>query len=328
MFKIALNAARSPFSAGCRCIGSIDPNKTKEWTLNNRICEKIENRLCGYSGYELLRLDDPSGKKHISQKRRTAAANRWGAHIYISVGHSLGMRGGRKGGISVCPHSPADEIAAEWSSDFSSALVRHTGLKNRKEAVPKEIYTAAMPAVMLKCGFMDSVSDTPVILTEDYADRCADAISEVLIRRCGLESIDRAAPFSGSMHSVPDVKYRVYTEKSGWLPEVSNGQPAGRAKQPVRYICAKLSAGELEYCTHTRGGRWLGWVKAPDSYSGLAGKDIDCIRLRLIGRPDCSVQYRVSPVGGEFYGWVTDNSDYAGIYGKKIDRIEIKITKK
>ena len=43
-----------------------------------------------------------------------------------------------------------------------------------------------MPAVLLELGFMDSATDVPVILSEDYAENCAKAITEVIVKRGGL----------------------------------------------------------------------------------------------------------------------------------------------
>ena len=43
-----------------------------------------------------------------------------------------------------------------------------------------------MPAVLLELGFMDSKTDVPIILTEDYANKCAKAIVEVIVAKGGL----------------------------------------------------------------------------------------------------------------------------------------------
>ena len=40
-----------------------------------------------------------------------------------------------------------------------------------------------MPAIILECGFMDSATDVPIILTEEFAEGCATAIVEVLVKR-------------------------------------------------------------------------------------------------------------------------------------------------
>ena len=40
-----------------------------------------------------------------------------------------------------------------------------------------------MPAVLLELGFMDSKTDVPVILTDEYAQECARAIVEIIVQR-------------------------------------------------------------------------------------------------------------------------------------------------
>ena len=39
MFKIALNAGHYLNTAGKRCLKKLDKNETREWVLNNRICD-------------------------------------------------------------------------------------------------------------------------------------------------------------------------------------------------------------------------------------------------------------------------------------------------
>ncbi len=333
MFKIALNAGHGLYTAGKRCLKSIDPKETREWTLNSRICEKIENILSDYDGYELIRLDDVSGKVNVSLKKRTDTANSWGAHIYVSIHHNAGINGKSGGGIVAYTYTSTDDVTSEWRSAFYKALITHTGLRGNR-ATPlatanlHEVREAKMPAVLLECGFMDSTVDTPIILTEKFADQCAAAISEVLIERCGLTKKSEQ-PSPPPAKQLPDIVYQVYTSKRGWLPNVKNDSDyAGLPSQPIRCIYANLTDGNIEYQVHTIGGRWLPWVKNREDYAGLFGKDVDCVRVRLIGSPNYSVQCRVAPIGGGYYSWVTDNNDYAGIYGKKIDRLQMRIIKK
>ena len=91
MFKIALTAGHYKYTSGKRCPKKLDPNETREWTLNNRIADKIESLLKSYEGYSLLRTDDTTGEKAISVEDRTAAANKFGADIYISIHHNAGI---------------------------------------------------------------------------------------------------------------------------------------------------------------------------------------------------------------------------------------------
>ena len=45
MFKIAIDAGHGLYTAGKRCLKSIDPNETREWVLNSRIAGKVIEKL-------------------------------------------------------------------------------------------------------------------------------------------------------------------------------------------------------------------------------------------------------------------------------------------
>ena len=49
-FKIALTAGHYKYTAGKRCMKSLDPNETREWVLNDRIADKVEKLLTEYTG--------------------------------------------------------------------------------------------------------------------------------------------------------------------------------------------------------------------------------------------------------------------------------------
>ena len=71
-------------------------------------------------------------------------------------------------------------------------MISATGLKgNRSTPLAKqnlhEVRETTMPAVLLELGFMDSATDVPIILTEKFADQCAEAIVSVLVKRGGLK---------------------------------------------------------------------------------------------------------------------------------------------
>ena len=54
MLKIALNAGHYLYTAGKRCLKSLDKNETREWTLNDRICDKVEKKLTAYTDYVVI----------------------------------------------------------------------------------------------------------------------------------------------------------------------------------------------------------------------------------------------------------------------------------
>ena len=94
MFKIALTAGHYKGTPGKRCMKSLDPNETREWVLNDRICDKIEQKLKAYDGYQLLRTDDTTGATDVSLSNRTKKANSFGADFYLSIHHNAGINGG------------------------------------------------------------------------------------------------------------------------------------------------------------------------------------------------------------------------------------------
>ncbi len=192
MFKIALTAGHYRYTAGKRCMKKLDKNETREWVLNDRIADKVERLLSAYDGYTLLRTDDTTGEKAIELNDRIAAANKFAADFYLSIHHNAGIYGGKGGGIVayVCKNCQAK--SKEWQKELYNALIAKTGLKgNRANPLPQsnltEVKKTTMPAVLLELGFMDSATDVPVILTEDYADKCAEAIAEVIVKKAGLK---------------------------------------------------------------------------------------------------------------------------------------------
>lgn len=198
MKKICLNAGHYLYTSGKRCLKSLDPNETREWILNDRILRKVIEILSGYEGYELLRLDDPSGKTGISLQDRVKKANKFLADIYISIHHNAGINGGSGGGIVAYVYSglskkdPKNALTFEWQKALYNSLISHTGLSgNRSNPLAQsdlyECRCTAMPAVLLELGFMDSKTDVPIILSEDYANKCAKAIAEVIVSRCDLK---------------------------------------------------------------------------------------------------------------------------------------------
>lgn len=191
MLKIALTAGHYLETAGKRCMKSLDKNQTREWVLNDRIADKVEKLLSAYEGYELIRTDDTTGKKDISIDARVNAANNFKADIYISIHHNAGILGGKGGGIVAYTYTNVDKVTKEWQKELYNALIAKTGLKgNRSTPLAKanlaECRKTTMPAVLLELGFMDSKTDVPIILTEDYATKCAEAIVEVLVKKGGL----------------------------------------------------------------------------------------------------------------------------------------------
>lgn len=192
MFKLGLSAGHYYYTFGKRCDKRIDKNETREWVLNDRICDKIEHKLKAYDGIEILRLDDTTGKKGISLLERSNASNKWGADLYLAIHHNAGINGGSGGGVVSYTYTKPNAEELEWQKLFYNAIIEKTGLKgNRATPLAKknlhECREPKAPAILLECGFMDSKTDVPVILTEDFAEGVANACVEVIVEKAKLK---------------------------------------------------------------------------------------------------------------------------------------------
>jgi N-acetylmuramoyl-L-alanine amidase len=208
MLKIALNAGHYMKTAGKRCLKKLDKNETREWWLNDRICDKIEQKLKAYDGYQLLRVDDTTGATDVSLANRAKKANTWGADFYLSIHHNAGINGGYGGGVVAYTYTNVDAKTLAWQKKLYDAIIKHTGLKgNRSTPLAKsnlaECRQTAMPAVLLECGFMDSATDVPIILTDNFADKVATACVEVIVAQGKLsKKVIKEEPVSAKIYKV------------------------------------------------------------------------------------------------------------------------------
>ncbi len=187
MFKIALDAGHGLFTPGKRTLASLDANETREWYLNDRICDKVEALLAQYEGYELLRVDDTTGNKDVPLSDRVGKANGENADFYLSVHHNAGVGGRSGGGIIAIAYTAATEKSVKYQKILYDELILSTGLSgNRTEPMPRQnlyvLRKTQMPAVLVECGFMDSATDVPVILSEEFAQNAAQGIVNALVK--------------------------------------------------------------------------------------------------------------------------------------------------
>lgn len=182
----AIDAGHGLYTAGKRCLKAVDPDETREWALNSRIADKLQRLLADYD-CTTFRVDDPTGQTDVPLSDRVATANRTGAAAYISIHHNAGVNGGSGGGIVVF----AARSASQTSKALQEAVYRHTvertGLKGNRSTplAEKNLYVlrkTTMPAVLGEFGFMDSTTDTPVILTEEFAEQVAGGIAAALVQ--------------------------------------------------------------------------------------------------------------------------------------------------
>lgn len=208
---IALDAGHGLGTAGKRCLKSIDPAQTREWVLNDRIADDLQARLAAYE-CTVIRVDDTTGAKDISLSARVKAANAANADVYISIHHNAGINGGVGGGTVVYYYSSAAARPMQ-AQRLYNAIVRQTGLRgNRSSKVIKHgfyvVKNTKAPAFLIENGFMDSRTDTPIILTASHAEKTAQGILDFLVTELHL---DKTGDGSYIKPSAGSTYYPAYT---------------------------------------------------------------------------------------------------------------------
>ena len=187
MFKLSLSAGHYLYTPGKRIPKELDQAETREWVLNDRVCDEVDRILGAYPHISVLRLDDTNGKKNVTLEERAEASDAYRADLYLAVHHNAGINGGSGGGIVAYIGTKAKAGAQEWRDSIYAALIKETGLKgNRSEPMAvKALYECnapKAPSVLLELGFMDSKTDSAIILSEEYAKKCAKAITDSILK--------------------------------------------------------------------------------------------------------------------------------------------------
>lgn len=182
MFKLSIDAGHGMSTPGKRCLKSLNKEETREWRLNDRIVKYVIQALSTYNNVAINRTNDPTGKKDTSLSDRCKSANAFNSDFFVSIHHNAGANGSRSGGITV--HTYTDKH--EWRQDLYKLLVKHTNLAgNRVSPLSVDKFYVlkhtSCPAVLIECGFMDSATDVPIILTNEHAHKVANAVVEFLV---------------------------------------------------------------------------------------------------------------------------------------------------
>lgn len=191
MFKVAYCAGHCLSTPGKRVPAALDKAQTREWVLNDRVARYFNERMLQYDGVETMRTDDSTGKKEIKIKDRTAAANKWGADLYIDMHHNAGIHLGNGGGV-VAYSYPGSKKGLEYRDTIYYAVIEAGGLRgNRSKPLCEKAYDslklAKAPAILMEYGFMDSRSDYPIISTDEYAKAVGYATADAIAAVAGLK---------------------------------------------------------------------------------------------------------------------------------------------
>lgn len=181
MALFIIDAGHGLYTSGKRCMKKLDPNETREWTLNDRVADYLEAYLKS-AGHTVKRVDDVTGKTDPSLSTRVSRANSTNAVAFISVHHNAGINGGSGGGTVVYTCKGCQKKSTEMQNAVYKRTIETAGLKgNRWDATLQENFTVVaettMPAILIECGFMDSSTDIKYILNSAWSKKMAYGIA-------------------------------------------------------------------------------------------------------------------------------------------------------
>lgn len=178
MVKIGLDAGH-----GLKTKGKQTPNGIKEWTLNDKVCDKITSILKDYD-CEIIRADNNEGYTDESLSFRLARYKAEKVDVFVSIHHNaFGDDWNNATGVEIYVDKKATAKDTKLAKCIYNRLVKYTGLKGR--GVKKEnfyiINQNTIPAVLVEGGFMNGSLDYGVITSDAGQTAYAKAVAEGLI---------------------------------------------------------------------------------------------------------------------------------------------------
>ncbi len=182
--KIGLDAGH-----GLNTSGKQTPDGIKEWTLNDKVRDKVVALLSGYD-CEIIHTDNNEGVTDEGLTNRLNTYLNAGVKAFVSIHHNA-FTGSWNGatGVEVYTDKNPTNADLKLANCIYSRLIANTGLKGRglKKAAFTVINQNSVPAVLVEGGFMDGTNDYKVITSEVGQTAYAKAVAEGLIEFLGLQ---------------------------------------------------------------------------------------------------------------------------------------------
>ena len=181
--KVILDAGHGFNTSGKRSPASMG-TVVREWTLNNAVCNYIQEILKNYN-VTIVRVDDTTGKTDVPLSTRVAKTNAQNPNLFVSIHHNAG--GGT--GVETYWHTYGSVADKKVAQIIQSNLVKRTGMRNRgvKQASFAVLNCkSSIPAVLVEGGFYDNHADFDYITSVKGQKAYAQAIADSIIQYLGL----------------------------------------------------------------------------------------------------------------------------------------------
>lgn len=216
--KIALDAGHGLYTSGKQT-----PDGIKEWTLNDKVRDKVIANLKDYDCV-FINVDNNEGKKDESLSARINAYLNAKVDVFVSLHHNAFTgKWNNATGVEVWVDKNATDKDVELASLIYNKMVKYTGLKGR--GVKRENFAVInqnkIPAVLCEGGFMDGTEDYKVITSSKGQDAYARAVSEALIEFLDLKkkSTTTTTKPATTKKTVEEIAKEVIAGKWGVDPE-------------------------------------------------------------------------------------------------------------
>ncbi len=183
MIKIGLDAGH-----GHKTAGKQTPDGIKEWTLNNKVSNKIAEILSDYQ-CEVIYTDNNDGNVDEPLSERLSKYLSAKVDAFVSIHHNAYKSDwSTTTGVEIYVDRNATEDDRKLAECIYYRLVEYTGLRGRgiKEANFQIIKQNTVPAVLVEGGFMDGTEDYKIITSEEGQTGYAKAVAEGIIEFLGL----------------------------------------------------------------------------------------------------------------------------------------------
>lgn len=200
MVRIALDAGH-----GLNTPGKRTPSGEREWAFNDKVVRAAIKYLKQYQNVEILRLDDPTGKRDVPLKERTDKANKWKAHVVVSAHHNANTgKWGDWTGTETYVHPVIPNETMTIAKVIHNEMVKAYGLRDRgvKKANFHMLRETDMHAVLIEGGFMDSKVDIKKLRNNTVLDNAGKAIALGLAKHYGLKKKAKPKPKSNTFYRV------------------------------------------------------------------------------------------------------------------------------
>jgi hypothetical protein len=288
--KIGLDAGH-----GLKTQGKQTPDAIKEWTLNDKVADKVMLFLKDYD-CEIIRTDNNEGNTDESLASRYNRYVNAGVAAFVSIHHNAYTgKWNNATGVEIYTDNNPIKKDVELANCIYSRLVKYTGLRGRgiKKLNFAVINQNKIPAVLVEGGFMDGASDYKYITSDAGQTAYAKAVAEGLIEFLKLEkkvgssvSTENVSAPTTNVSSKNIVAGAKLNLKNVPLYVTSTIKVRASIKNGAYYVwSANIVNNRVRITNSTanvgRAGRVTGWIDYDDakaSVDGIASSTITSVK--------------------------------------------------